>query len=278
MKEYLEIDFTITPAEGGRDILLALLDNLGYDSFEETPKGLKAYILEKYFNAEEIESLFIFHSDEYEVSYATDKLENKNWNEEWETNYQPIFIDDKIHIRAPFHEAHPEYPIELLITPKMSFGTGHHQTTRLVSRLMLDMDLEGKKILDMGTGTGVLAVLAEKRGAGEIDAIDNFEWAAENTEENAEANNCKNITAIHGDAEMLPGRKYDIVLANINRNVLMEDMKTYIDTLPTGGYLVISGFFENDFEMLTAKATECGTALVNKIKEDRWMACQYQKQ
>lgn len=277
MKEYLEIDFTITPAEGGRDIMLALLDNLGYDSFEETPKGLKAYILEKDFNESELKELFIFQSDEYEVTYTTDKLENKNWNEEWETNYQPIFIDDQIHIRAPFHEAKPEYPIELLITPKMSFGTGHHQTTRLVSRLMLQMDLKDKKVLDMGTGTGVLAILAEKRGAKEIEAIDNFEWAAENTAENAEANNCKNITALHGDATLLPGKSFEIVLANINRNVLMEDMKSYVDTLPSGGHLLISGFFEHDFEMLNGKATECGTTLVNKIKEDRWMACHYQK-
>jgi ribosomal protein L11 methyltransferase len=277
MKEYLEIDFTITPAEGGRDIMLALLDNLGYDSFEETPKGLKAYILEKDFNESELKELFIFQSDEYEVTYTTDKLENKNWNEEWETNYRPIFIDDQIHIRAPFHEAKPEYPIELLITPKMSFGTGHHQTTRLVSRLMLQMDLKDKKVLDMGTGTGVLAILAEKRGAREIEAIDNFEWAAENTAENAEANNCKNITALHGDATLLPGKSFEIVLANINRNVLMEDMKSYVDTLPSGGHLLISGFFEHDFEMLNDKATECGTTLVNKIKEDRWMACHYQK-
>lgn len=277
MKEYLEIDFIITPAEGGRDIMLALLDNLGYDSFEETPRGLKAYILEKDFNESELKELFIFQSDEYKVTYSTDKLENKNWNEEWETNYQPIFIDDQIHIRAPFHEAKPEYPIELLITPKMSFGTGHHQTTRLVSRLMLQMDLKDKKVLDMGTGTGVLAILAEKRGAKEIEAIDNFEWAAENTAENAEANNCKNITALHGDATLLPGKSFEIVLANINRNVLMEDMKSYVDTLPSGGHLLISGFFEHDFEMLNDKATECGTTLVNKIKEDRWMACHYQK-
>jgi len=277
MKDFLEIDFTVTPAEDGRDILLALLDILGFDSFEETPKGLKAYILEKDFDKDQLESIYLFDSDEYEISYTLDKLENKNWNEEWETNYQPIFIDDKIHIRAPFHKAHPEFPIELLITPKMSFGTGHHQTTRLVSRLILNMELEGKKILDMGTGTGVLAILAEKRGAGAIDAIDNFDWAAQNTAENAEANGCKNITALHGDAQLLPGRSYDIVLANINRNVLMEDMKMYIDTLTAGGYLVISGFFENDFEMLTTKATECGTTLVNKIQEDRWMACQYQK-
>ena len=276
MKNYLELDFTVEPTEEGRDILLALLDSIGYDSFQETEKGLKAYILEEDFKEDELQQLFIFNSSAFSISYTKDKLENKNWNEEWETHYAPIFIDDKIHIRAPFHPSKPEYAIELLITPKMSFGTGHHQTTRLMSRLIVDLDLQGKKVLDMGTGTGVLALLAEKRGAGSVVAIDNFEWAVENTEENAIANNCHHITAIHGDANNLPGMQFDVVLANINRNVLMEDMKSYIDTLSDGGQLLISGFFENDFELLNSRATEYGATLVNKIREDRWMACHFQ--
>lgn len=272
----MELDFTITPAFEGRDILLALLDNMGYDSFQETPHGLKAYILEEDFDEASLNQLYLFDSDQFELSYVKDKLENKNWNEEWETNYSPIFIDDRIHIRAPFHPAKPEFEIELLIVPKMSFGTGHHQTTRLVSRLMLELDIKGKEVLDMGTGTGVLAVLAEKRGASAITAIDNFGWAVENTEENAIANGCANITAVHGDAAVLPGRKFDIVLANINRNVLLEDMKSYIETLRPEGHLLISGFFENDFEMLHSEATKYGTTLINKETEDRWMACHFQ--
>jgi ribosomal protein L11 methyltransferase len=277
LENFLELDFTITPAYEGRDILVALLDNMGYDSFQETPNGLKAYILEEDFNEEELKQLFLFSSDEFTLSYTKDKLENKNWNEEWETNYSPIFIDDKIHIRAPFHPAKPEFEIELLIVPKMSFGTGHHQTTRLVSRLMLDMDIKGKKLLDMGTGTGVLAILAEKRGAEPITAIDNFEWAVENTAENAEANDCKHITALHGDAALLPGMSFDVVLANINRNVLLEDMKIYIETLTPQGRLLISGFFENDFEMLHSEAVKHGMELVKKVTEDRWMACHFQR-
>lgn len=276
MENFLELDFTITPAYEGRDILVAMLDNMGYDSFQETPHGLKAYILEEDFNEEELNELFLFKSEEFNLSYTKEKLENKNWNEEWETNYSPIFIDDKIHIRAPFHPVKPEFEIELLIVPKMSFGTGHHQTTRLVSRLMLDMDLKGKKLLDMGTGTGVLAILAEKRGAAPITAIDNFEWAVENTIENAEANGCKGITALHGDAALLPGMSFDVVLANINRNVLLQDMKTYIETLTPKGRLVISGFFENDFEMLHAEAVKHRMELINKVVEDRWMSCHFQ--
>lgn len=276
MENFLELDFTISPVEEGRDILLALLDNMGYDSFQETAQGLKAYILEEDFDEDALGELFLFHSDDFKLSYTKDKLENKNWNEEWETHYSPIFIDDKIHIRAPFHPSRPEFEIELLITPKMSFGTGHHQTTRLVSKLIMQMDLKGKQVLDMGTGTGVLAILAKKRGAASVTAIDNFEWAVENTEENAEANNCVDIEARHGDADLLSGLSFDVVLANINRNVLMDDMKSYIDTLTPGGQLLISGFFENDFEMLHSEATRYGARLVNKITEDRWMACHFQ--
>lgn len=275
MKNYLEIDFTLKPNGHGRDILLAMLDSMGYDSFQETPEGLKAYILEEDFDKDELESLFMFHSDEWDISYAVDRLENKNWNEEWETNYEPIEIDDQVYIRAPFHASKSDFPLEILITPKMSFGTGHHQTTRLMTRLMLPMDLKGKKLLDMGTGTGILAILAEKLGATAVDAIDNFEWAVENTAENAEANACKNITAIHGDAAALEGKHYDVVVANINRNVLLEDMKTYRNTLSEGGHLLISGFFEVDFDQLHEQATSLGGRLVNKVNEQRWAACHY---
>lgn len=277
MKPYLVIEFTIEPPEAGRDILLALLDVEGYDSFEETPEGLKAYILEEDFNEESLKTLPIMSSESFKIEYQTDRLENKNWNEEWETHYEPIDIDSKIYIRAPFHESNVEYPIEIIIEPKMSFGTGHHQTTRLMSRLILTMDLNGKEVLDMGTGTGVLAILAEIQKAKSVIAIDNFEWAVENTAENAERNNCQRIETLHGDAESLAGRKFDVVLANINRNVLLEDMKTYIETLSVGGELVISGFFENDFDLLNDEVTHYGMELVNKTAENRWLACHYQK-
>lgn len=275
MNNYLVIEFKVEPLQPTSDMLLAFLDSLGYDSFEETKTGIKAYIIEDDFNEERLEGLFLLKDPDYKIDYSVDRLENKNWNEEWETNYAPISINDQIYVRASFHPAKADYPMEIVITPKMSFGTGHHQTTRLMARLMLTLDLEGKKVLDMGTGTGVLAIIAEKRGATEVTAIDNFEWAVENTRENAEQNNCQRINAMLGDATALPGMTFDVVVANINRNVLLEDMKTYIDTLHPGATLLISGFFEDDFELLNSRATEYNAQLVNKVREDRWLACHY---
>lgn len=277
MKPFLEIEFTIEPADPGRDILLATLDVEGYDSFEETTEGLKAYILEEDFDESRMKELSIMNSSDFKIDYQIGKLENKNWNEVWESNYEPIDLDGQVYIRAPFHSSNSEYPIEIIIEPKMSFGTGHHQTTRLMSRLILKMQLEGKKVLDMGTGTGVLAILAEIQKAKEIVAIDNFEWAVENTVENAEKNNCTKITTLQGDADSLKNLSFDVVLANINRNVLLEDMKTYIDTLSVGGELVLSGFFEVDFDLLNDEAVHHKMELVNKTGEDRWLACHYRK-
>jgi len=277
MKEFLVLDFKIDPVDEGRDILLALLDDLNYDSFEETRSGLKAYIREDDFDEEALKELFIFSSNAFEISYTTDRLENKNWNEEWETNYEPIEIEDKVHIRAPFHASKDNFEREILIVPKMSFGTGHHQTTRLMVRLMLPLQLKGKTVLDMGTGTGILAILAEKMGAEKVTAIDNFDWAVENTAENAEANSCSKVEALHGDAEILGGMKFDTVIANINRNVLLEDMKAYVDTFKDSGQLLLSGFFEQDFDLIDRQATDLGLKLVNKIQEDRWTACYYER-
>ncbi|HBF21919.1 MAG: 50S ribosomal protein L11 methyltransferase [Owenweeksia sp.] len=277
MKEYLVVEFTISPVEPGRDILLANLDLLPYDSFEETPQGLKAYILEQDFNPDELKELHVFNNNQFTISYETDRLENKNWNEEWETYYEPIDIDGQVFIYAPFHKKPEGFLYTIEIMPKMSFGTGHHQTTRLMSRLMLNMNLEGKKVLDMGTGTGILAILASMRGAADILAIDNFEWAVENTAENVERNHCSNIEARLGDAELLKDLHFETVLANINRNVLLEDMKTYIKTLPIGGQLALSGFFEDDFHLLDDEATAHGMELVSKEQEGRWLACLYKK-
>lgn len=275
MKDFLEIDFRLKPVET-RDTLLALLDHLGYDSFQETDYGLKAYILESEFDEPELKSVPLFSNPEVEISYEVDRLENKNWNEEWETHYEPINVDDQLHIRAPFHPEASGFPMQLVIIPKMSFGTGHHQTTRLMARLLLKMDLKGKKVLDMGTGTGILAVLSEKLGASAVDAIDNFDWAVENTEENVGLNQCSAITALHGDAEILSGKSYDVVVANINRNVLLEDIKHYRATLETGGALLLSGFFEEDFPLIEAEVQKAGGRLIAQEKEDRWMACRFE--
>lgn len=274
MKDFLEIDFRVKPPEA-RDILLALLDNLGYDSFQETETGLKAYVLESDFDEEELKKLSLFSDSSYDISYEIDRLENKNWNEEWETNYEPINVDDKLYIRAPFHPQSGQYTLELVIIPKMSFGTGHHQTTRLMSRLLLANDLRGKRVLDMGTGTGILAILCEKLGASSVDALDNFDWAVENTEENCLLNNCRHIKAEHGDADAIKGREYDMVVANINRNVLLEDIKYYCQTLQSGGQLLLSGFFADDFALINQEVQRHRGKLVAQEEENRWLACQF---
>ncbi|WP_421754371.1 50S ribosomal protein L11 methyltransferase [Croceimicrobium sp.] len=277
MKNYLVLDFQVSPVEPGRDILLALLDNLGYDSFEESPKGLKAYILEEDFNAEELEALPLFNGEEFEISYSSEKLETINWNEEWERNYEPVSLEQRLLIRAPFHSISGSYDHEIVIEPKMSFGTGHHHTTRLMAKAMFDLDFKGKKVLDMGTGTGILAILAQQLGATDIDAIDNFEWAVENTAENAERNQADKVKAEWGDAALLTGRNYDMILANINRNVLLEDMKAYVDTLASGGSILFSGFFAHDFELIDEEAQNQGLEFRHRIEEERWQCVHYQK-
>lgn len=274
MKEFLEIDFQVESAEMV-EMLIALLDDFGYDSFQETDSGLKAYILEREFDEKQLQSLPLVNNPKNHISYQIERLENKNWNKEWETNYEPIKVDDRLYIRAPFHPEQEAYPMQLVITPKMSFGTGHHQTTRLMARLLLDLDLKGKRVLDMGTGTGILAIICEKRGAEQVDAIDNFDWAVENTRENAEINQCTRIKAEHGDAAMLAGRKYDLIVANINRNVLLEDIKHYRKSLDSGGMLLLSGFFESDSPLIEAGVSQNGGELLHCKKEDRWLACQF---
>lgn len=279
MNEYLVVEFTISPVEPGRDLLLASLGLLPYDSFEETRVGLKAYILENDYNPEELKELYVFTSGEFEITYETDRLENKNWNEEWETNYEPIAVDEELYIRAPFHEPKTGFKHEIVIMPKMSFGTGHHQTTRLMIRLMQKADFSKQQVLDMGTGTGILAIYAVYKNAEHVLAIDNFEWAVENTAENVERNNVsERIEALHGDAEVLPGRKFDTVLANINRNVLLEDMKTYANTLPKGGKLYLSGFFGEDHHLVDDEAKALNFELLDTATENQWMAVCYQKQ
>jgi ribosomal protein L11 methyltransferase len=277
MENYLVVHLHFSPLVPFRDIIIAVLDQEGYDSFEETPTGLKAYILAKDFDPSALENLAIWQQQELTWQYHTEKLDTLNWNEEWERNYQPVFIEDRLHIRAPFHPAMPGYQHEIVIEPKMSFGTGHHQTTRLMATLMFSLSWPNQTVLDMGTGTGVLAILAEKLGAKNILAIDNFEWAAENTKENAQRNNCTKVEARLGDADSLQGHNFNVVLANINRNVLLKDMPVYGQTLEKGGSLLLSGFFESDFAKINAKAVSLGLRLEKKIDQHNWQCCWYIK-
>lgn len=270
MKEFLVVHFTISPLEPGRDILMAWLDQYGYDSFEETDAGLKAYIRETDFDPAVIDELPLWQQGDYEWSYQTEKLATINWNEEWERHYDPVRIKDRLLMRAPFHPAESGYQYSLLIEPKMSFGTGHHETTRLMATAMFEMDLAGKTVLDMGTGTGVLAILAEKMGAQRVTAIDNFEWAVTNTAENAERNDCIKVTALLGDAEALKNLEFQVILANINRNVLLADMKTYVASLEREGHLLMSGFFRQDAALIRAEAEKHQLKEVFAHQEGKW--------
>jgi ribosomal protein L11 methyltransferase len=273
---YIEFNFKVTPLQPASDILLAELGELGFDSFVETEDGLQAYILEEYYKEDLLKYVFVLNNPEFEITYNTKTIEQVNWNAEWEKNFTPIVVSDNCRVRAPFHDkGNEEY--DIIIEPKMSFGTGHHATTHMMIQHILKDDFIGKKVLDMGCGTAVLAILAEMRGAGPLDAIDIDEWCYLNSIENAERNNCTQITVEQGDASLLSNRKYDIIIANINRNILLNDMKTYANCLSKDGVIYLSGFYEEDLDLIKSECTNQGLAYVNHYVKDQWVAAKFIK-
>ncbi|MEJ2003970.1 MAG: 50S ribosomal protein L11 methyltransferase, partial [Cyclobacteriaceae bacterium] len=222
LTDYLAVTFECP--EDARDILVAELSYIGFDSMMETESGLEAYIEESDFDRESVDGLIARYPD-FDISYATSRIVSRNWNEEWEKNYEPISVDGRCRVRAVFHDPDPSIPMEILINPRMSFGTGHHSTTYLMIQHQLDLDHNGKRVLDAGCGTAILAILAEKLGAGEVIAYDNNTWATENAPENVALNNCSVIKVLEGTIGNLKLEgKFDIILANINKNVLLEEM------------------------------------------------------
>ncbi len=277
--DYLELNCKISEPYLANDIFVAWLSELGFESFVEDENGVLAYIPVKLFNEEIRQELdhqpFESFSFEYSISYP----ETINWNSEWENNYPLVNIDNICVVRAPFHEAVEGVKYEIVIEPKMSFGTAHHETTSSVMRLMFDIDFSGKEILDMGSGTGVLAILAHLMGAISSVAIDIDEWAYENCIENFARNNIQNAKAIQGVAQDIPNKKFDIIFANINRNILLEDMHYYVDVLKPKGLILFSGFYEGeDFELIKQKATELGLEYCRHLNNNRWVATQFEKQ
>ena len=273
---YIEFNFKVTPLQPASDILLAELGELGFDSFVETEDGLQAYILEEYYKEDLLKYVFVLNNPEFEITYNTKIIEQVNWNAEWEKNFTPIVVSDNCRVRAPFHDkGNEEY--DIIIEPKMSFGTGHHATTHMMIQHILKDDFIGKKVLDMGCGTAVLAILAEMRGAGPLDAIDIDEWCYLNSIENAERNNCTKITVEQGDASLLSNRKYDIVIANINRNILLNDMKTYANCLSKDGIIYLSGFYDEDLDLIKSECTNQGLTYVNHYVKDQWVAAKFIK-
>lgn len=281
---YLGYTFTVKPVAPATEILIAELGYAGFESFTETETGVIAYIQkEEAFpnnSPVDFESLLneiqILQSDAFEISYTAEEIEQINWNEEWEKNFDPIEVDGRCAVRAPFHEK-TDVEFDIVIEPKMSFGTGHHETTHMMIKHLLKLDVTNKKTLDMGCGTGVLAILAEMKGAQPIDAIDIDNWCYLNSIENTERNNCSHITVLEGDALLLVDKKYDVIIANINRNVLLQDIPTYAYCLPTDGILLLSGFYTEDIALITEKCNENGLYFVGNYERNNWVACKFEK-
>ena len=272
--KYIGYYFTVTPMEPGVEILIAELGNVGFESFVETETGVNAFIQKEEWNEEILQELYILSSDEFEISFSTEEIEQVNWNEEWEKNFDPIIVEDECSVRAPFHQQ-PNTKYDIVIEPKMSFGTGHHQTTHMMIQHLLSADVKGQKVLDMGCGTGILAILAEMRGATDIEAVDIDTWCYENTIENIELNNCSHIKAFEGDVKLISGKKYDTIIANINRNILLSDIQYYVQSLSANGKLYLSGFYTEDLDKISDECQKHGLEIIDFLEKDNWVAASY---
>lgn len=259
------------------EILMAELGELGFESFVETKDGLEAYIQEEIFDDLSIKNMLEGYAAQTPITYSFKKIERQNWNAEWESNFPPITVADKILVRATFHESQPNFEHEIIITPKMSFGTGHHETTSQMLALQLDISHEGKKVLDVGTGTGILAIFASKLGASEVKAFDIDEWSVENTIENVELNDTKNVSVRLGTIDNEPHDTYDIVLANINRNILIREIPIYATFMAPESSLLVSGFYEHDIADIEAVATQAGLKKQKQISKNNWAAVVFSK-
>ena len=271
---YIGYDFQVHPLQPGVEILIAELGLAGFESFVESDTGVTAYIQKNDWNEHILEDIQILKSKEFDIKYSFEDIKPTNWNFEWEKNFSPIVVDSICTIRAPFHEK-PNSEYDIIIEPKMSFGTGHHETTHMMIQHILKNDFKDKSVLDMGCGTGVLAILAEMKGAKPIDAVDYDNWCYLNSLENVERNNCKYISVIEGDASVLNGKTYDIIIANINRNILLKDMEIYVSCLNKGGMLFLSGFYKADIPVIQEKCEKFMLKFKEKLKRNNWVSLKF---
>lgn len=276
---YLEVAFVINSQEEyQRDLLINALGEAGFDTFEETPAGFNAYIPAGSFDENAFLQALSTYQDVFSFTWEKTEVPQKNWNEVWESNFEPLIIKDKCYVRATFHEPRAQYPFEIVIDPKMAFGTGHHQTTTMMMEFILEEDFAGKRILDMGAGTGILAILAAKLGAKDITAIDYDPVCYDSILENSRLNNTPFDEVLCGSKEIIPDKQYDIILANINRNILLEQMETYAGVLAPGGQIYLSGFYESDLEILSLEMNKLKLSYVRHKTLDDWCAVKFLKQ
>lgn len=255
------------------DILIAELSEAGFDTFLETDAGFEAYVEEERYDKDALEEIRQKYSALTPLKFSFSRIEKRNWNEEWERSFSPIVVEDKCVIRASFHQPEKHYPYEIIITPKMSFGTGHHQTTYLMVKNMLSIDHRKKRVMDAGCGTAVLSILASKLGATRAEAFDIDEWSVENGNENTEVNQCHNVHIQQGKiTDVTLDGKFDIILANINKNVLLSEMEQYAALLAPGGQLLLSGFFSDDIPDLLQEAARHNLSELRRDERERW-AC-----
>ena len=271
---YIGCYFKVKPLQPAVEILIAELGLAGFESFVETEEGLTAYIKKQDWNPSILDDIQILNSNEFSISYTIEEIEQVNWNQEWEKNFNPIIVDDLCTIRAPFHEK-PNTTFDIVIEPKMSFGTGHHETTHMMIQHILNNDFKDKSVLDMGCGTGVLAILSELKGAKPIDAIDVDNWCYLNSLENVERNCCNHISVYEGDAGLLGNKKYDIIIANINRNILLNDIKTYASCLNKNGMLFLSGFYKEDISVIEDACNRNMLKLDEKLERNNWVSLKF---
>lgn len=273
---YIEYQFDIQPKEPFGEILTAFLADLEFESFVETDNGISAYVRTDLDDESGVQQI-IDDLKDVTIRYTKKEIIQQNWNEEWESNFHPILVANQCYIRAEFHESKPEIPYEVIIQPKMAFGTGHHETTHLMVEYILETEFEGKDVLDMGCGTSILGILAKMKGANYVEAIDFDQWAVDNSIENAERNKVE-LNIKLGDSSSLGGKEFDIILANINKNVLMRDIPNYVKNLNfTEGELILSGLMTQDFDDIKSLCESLGLKFINKKQRNEWIALKFIK-
>lgn len=274
--DYIEVGIT-NFGSFDPEIAVAHLAEMGFESFTESESGIGAFIREDLYHETPVIDYLQQLQIDHGVKFSFQKIADQNWNEIWESEYQPVTIAGKCRVRAPFHEPIPDMPYEILIEPRMSFGTAHHETTSLMLEMLMLEDVKGKRALDMGCGTGVLAILAHKMGAARVVAIDTDDWAYSNALDNMMKNDALDVTVIQGGADIIPGPGYDLIIANINRNVLLNDIPVYAGFLDNHGTLLMSGFYEQDIDQIRAVSEKCGLQYAGHKTDNNWVGIKFVK-